>query len=114
MKASKNKKMTIDDLAEMIQRNVAMKDDLKNFATKDDLKNFATKADLNAFEKRNNERFTEIDQSLKEKATKNDIHALETKLIEDTGTIIGVEDKHYEKLTQRVVLLEREVFHKTV
>lgn len=40
------KKMTIDDLAALMQRTMASKEDLERFATKEDLERFATKEDL--------------------------------------------------------------------
>ncbi len=40
------KKMTIEDLAEVIQRTMASKEDLKQFVTKDDLKQLVTKGEL--------------------------------------------------------------------
>ncbi|MEW6408216.1 MAG: hypothetical protein AB1465_06030 [Patescibacteria group bacterium] len=56
---SKKKKITLEDLAEMMQRqfdeidgDMATKDDLKKMATKVDLKRMATKDDLNALEER--------------------------------------------------------------
>jgi hypothetical protein len=40
--------MTLDKLAEMIQNNVAKKEDLALLATKEDIKKLATKEELNA------------------------------------------------------------------
>ncbi len=103
--------MTIDDLAIMIQRGIvgvmATKEDLKGFATKEDLKGFATKEDLNAMEQRMVNRF---DNLRSEMATKTDIFNLEQKLIEDTGAITGVEQKHHRSHAQRIARLEKTVF----
>ncbi len=41
--------MTIDDLAALMQRTMASKEDLERFATKEDLERFATKEDLERF-----------------------------------------------------------------
>jgi hypothetical protein len=56
---AKKKKITLEDLAEMMKRQfdeidekMATKEDLKQFATKEDLKQFATKEDLAALEER--------------------------------------------------------------
>ncbi len=84
----------VDDLALMIQNNVAMKEDLK------------------ALERRTDQRFNELDRHLKEKATTEGLRELENKLIEDTGAVTGVEQKHNRSLTQRVTRLEKEVFPK--
>src|SRR3989344_7778604 len=55
-----SKKMTIEQLAQMAQREflkLATKEDLKAFATKEDLKAFATKEDLGAFKDEVKEEF---------------------------------------------------------
>lgn len=61
---------TIEDLAIMIQRTMASKEDLtymatkedlKGFATKDDLKGFATKEDMNEFRAEVNTHFDHLD-----------------------------------------------------
>lgn len=43
------KNMTINDLAALMQRTMASKEDLERFATKEDLERFATKKDLERF-----------------------------------------------------------------
>lgn len=88
----------IEGLALMIQNNVAMKDDLKNMTTKTDV------AELRL----------EMNERLDDVAHKDDIRDLETKLVEDTSTVTGVEQKHYDSITQRVVRLEKAVFDKKV
>ena len=65
------KTMTIDDLAALMQRTMASKEDLERFATKEDLERFVTKEDLESFAtKEDLERF----------ATKEDFHRLEQKM----------------------------------
>lgn len=86
-----------------MHRNMLTKEDAKSFATKEDIKNFATKTDIAELRLEMNERFDDV-------ASKDDLHDLETKLIEDTGIITGVEKKHYDSLTQRVIKLEEKVF----
>lgn len=44
--------MTTDDLAALMQRTMASKEDLKRFATKDDLERFATKEDFRQLEQK--------------------------------------------------------------
>lgn len=57
-------KMTLEDLAEMIQRTMASKEDLKQFATKEDLESLTTKEDLKKLEQRMDERFDHVDARL--------------------------------------------------
>lgn len=46
------KSMTIDDLAALMQRTMASKEDLERFATKEDLERFATKEDFRRLEQK--------------------------------------------------------------
>src|SRR3989344_9013598 len=78
------KKMTIDDLARMIERKVAKKDDLKLFATKDDLKNFATKDDLKRFATKDD---------LKNFATKDDLQHATVEVLQAVDKIVTKFDK---------------------
>ncbi|HLC99632.1 MAG TPA: hypothetical protein VJC11_01565 [Patescibacteria group bacterium] len=109
-----NKKSTKTSQLDIIARHVAemhatmvTKDNARNFATKNDLNNFATKDDLKAYAKRTEEQFDEIRGKM---ATKDDIRELEAKLIDDTGAITGVEQKHFRSHAQRITRLEKAVF----
>lgn len=95
------KKSKKESQLDIIARHVA--DIHGKMATKDDLKELrqATKKDLFEME-------TRIREDI---ATKDDLRALEAKLIEDTGTITGVEQKHHRSHAQRIARLEKEVFH---
>lgn len=95
------KKTKKESPIDIIARNVAAI--RRDMATKEDLKAFATKKDLFEFRTEMNERFKEV-------ATKEDLYDLERKLIEDTSVITGVEQKHHDSLTQRVMKLEKVVF----
>lgn len=107
------KRMTIEDLAGMIQRNVvsvmATKEDLKSFATKGDLKSFATKEDLKeAIENAVQPLATKVDlmdyarrTDLEKLATKEDITRLEAK-------IDGIKIVEITPLKERVSKLEKQ------
>src|SRR3989344_3945952 len=73
--AMPKKKMSIEDLALIIEKTVAKKEDLEGLATKEDLKRFATKEDI------------------KNMATKDDIRRLETEIHEARHEIQGVKDE---------------------
>ena len=80
----KKKESQVDVMA----RHIAdIHQQMPNFATKNDIKN------------------------LREEI-RGDIHDLEVKLIEDTGAVIGTEQKHFHSQTQRIARLEKEVFDK--
>lgn len=72
---------TIEDLAALIQRTIASKEDIQGFATKEDLQGFATKKDLEAFATK---------EDLEALATKEDLKLLATK--EELKTLAAKEE----------------------
>ena|SRR3989338_10711399 len=105
MPPKKKKPISNEDLLEAMGNGFQSMED--RMATKDDLKAFASKRDFAEFR-------LEINESLKSVATKDDLRDLENKLIEDTGAVTGVEQKHYRSHAQRIARLEKEVFPKTL
>ncbi len=106
--------MTLDKLAQMIERNVAKKEDLerieKNMVTKEEAKLFATKEDLKeAIENAVQPLATKVDlmdyakrTDLEKLATKEDITRLEAK-------IDGIKVVEITPLKERVSKLEKHV-----
>ena len=104
MPAKKTKK---ESLLEVIARNVAsIRDDM---AMQNDVA-MATKNDITSLRTEMKQGFEAVDRQLRDKATKDDIRELENKLIEDTGAVTGVEQKHYRSHAQRIARLEKTVF----
>lgn len=99
--------MTLDGLAEMIQRNVAMKEDLKGFATKEDIASLRSEM-KEAIENAVQPLATKVD--LSEYAKKSDLEKLSTK--EDTtrieAKIDGLVMREITPLKERVSKLEKQ------
>jgi hypothetical protein len=119
MKKAKSKisgnKMSVDSLARMIVKSVAMKEDLRNFATKQDLKNelknYSTKDDL----KRTEENIrADIKEEFKKYATRQEMHAMEQRLVDamsvNTNKILSAFVSSKSKQDERILLLEEKVF----
>lgn len=70
---------TIEDLAIMIQRTMASKEDLTYMATKEDLKAFATKEDMNEFRVEVNTHFDHLDARVGR--IEADIHELRGEIV---------------------------------
>ena len=95
-KAKKEKQLDViaRHVAEM-HRTMAKKNDVAEIVSREN----------KALEKRMDERFNEVDRQLMGKATKDGLRDLENKLIEDTGAVTGVEQKHYRSHVQRIARL---------
>ncbi len=95
--------MTVDDLALMIQRNVAMKEDLKDMATKAYVKETIKEAIENAVQPL----ATKVD--LSEYAKKSDLEKLSTKedFVRLEAKIDGLVMREITPLKERVSKLEK-------
>jgi cell division protein ZapA (FtsZ GTPase activity inhibitor) len=110
-KKYQNQKMTIRDLASMVDKRFKEVDKkLKNFATKDDLKNFATKDDLKKLKEELKEETIEARDAI---LRSNDKIAKFLKDIrEEQAMLIGADRRHEEKLEdheKRINVLEIKV-----
>ena|SRR3989338_2703299 len=92
--AMSKKKMSIEDLAFIIEKTVAKKEDLDGLATKEDIKNMATKDDIRRLE-------TEIHE------VRHEIQGVKDELETVHEVVDRIDDKDLPNIKRRVSILEK-------
>ena len=92
--AMPKKKMSIEDLAFIIEKTVAKKEDLDGLATKEDIKNMATKDDIRRLE-------TEIHE------VRHEIQGVKDELETVHEVVDRIDDKDLPNIKRRVSILEK-------